>query len=127
MRCTSCNVPIESGTFCRDCMALLSSPTESAEVNPPFGVVAATPRRVVPGRVSSGTLITDRYRIVRHLGSGGMGVVYQAEDLKLNVTVALKFLTSDDTGDGRRLQLFLNEVRLARQITHPNVCRVFDV
>ena len=107
-------------------MALLSSPTESGEVDPPAGV-AVTPRRVIPGRVSSGTLITNRYRMVRHLGSGGMGMVYQAEDLKLNVTVALKFLTSDDTRNGRRLQLFLNEVRLARQITHPSVCRVFDV
>jgi serine/threonine protein kinase len=81
----------------------------------------------MPVRLSSGTFITDRYRIIRHLGSGGMGVVYEAEDLKLNVTVALKFLSSDETGNRRRLELFLNEVRLARQITHPNVCRIFDM
>ncbi|HJZ76964.1 MAG TPA: protein kinase [Vicinamibacterales bacterium] len=127
MRCTGCDVSIESGTFCQDCLALLSSPTESGELNVPIGIAALRPRRVVPVRLSSGTFITDRYRIVRHLGSGGMGVVYQAEDLTLNVTVALKFLSSEDTGNHRRLQLFLNEVRLARQITHPNVCRIFDV
>ena len=127
MRCSSCNVPIESGTFCHDCMALLSSPTASGEVEVPVGIMALGSYRVVPVRLSSGTLVTDRYRIIRHLGSGGMGVVYEAEDLKLNVTVALKFLRSEDTGNHRRLELFLNEVRLARQITHPNVCRIFDV
>ena len=127
MRCSSCNVPIESGTFCHDCMALLSSPTASGEVEVPVGIMALGPYRVVPVRLSSGTLITDRYRIIRHLGSGGMGVVYEAENLKLDVTVALKFLRSEDTGNHRRLELFLNEVRLARQITHPNVCRIFDV
>lgn len=56
-----------------------------------------------------------------------MGVVYQADDLKLNVPVALKFLNRASAGNERRLELFLNEVRLARQITHPNVCRIFDV
>jgi len=53
----------------------------------PLGVATVVPHRVVPVRLSAGTLITERYRIVRHLGTGGMGVVYQAEDLKLNVTV----------------------------------------
>jgi len=61
------------------------------------------------------------------LGSGGMGMVYQADDLKLNVPVALKFLSPSPTNYQRRLELLLNEVRLARQITHPNVCRLYDV
>ena len=56
-----------------------------------------------------------------------MGSVYQADDLKLYVPVALKFLSPAHAGDERRLQLLLNEVRLAREITHPNVCRLFDV
>ena len=127
MRCTGCHAPIESGTFCQACMALLSSPTESGEHDAHVGIAALTSRHVTPVRLSSGILIAERYRIVRHLGSGGMGVVYQAEDLKLNVAVALKFLSSDAAGNQHRLELFLNEVRLARQITHPNVCRIFDV
>ncbi len=56
-----------------------------------------------------------------------MGVVYHADDLKLHVPVALKFLGREEAGNHRRLELFLNEVRLARQITHANVCRIFDV
>lgn len=108
-------------------MALLSTPTESGVSDAHLGIAALTARHIVPVRLSSGTLIADRYRIVRHLGSGGMGVVYQAEDLKLGVAVALKFLSKEEAGSHRRLELFLNEVRLARQITHPNVCRIFDV
>ncbi len=75
----------------------------------------------------SGVLVAGRYRLVRHLRSGGMGAVYQADDLKLNVPVALKFLSPAHAGDPHRLELMLNEVRLAREITHANVCRLFDV
>ena len=56
-----------------------------------------------------------------------MGEVYRADDLKLGHAVALKFLPKDLANDPRRLQLFHDEVRLARQISHPNVCRVHDI
>jgi serine/threonine protein kinase len=108
-------------------MALLSSPTAAGDVDPPLGIAAQTRPSPTPVRLPSGTLLADRYRIVRHLGSGGMGIVYHADDLKLHVPVALKFLGSEEAGNHRRLELFLNEVRLARQITHLNVCRIFDV
>ncbi len=74
-----------------------------------------------------GTKIANRYRIVSLVGQGGMGEVYRADDLKLGHTVALKFLPKDLANDPRRLQLFHDEVRLARQISHPNVCRVHDI
>ena len=61
------------------------------------------------------------------LGRGGMGEVYRADDLKLVVTVALKFLPRELRQDKPKHDRFLSEVRLARQISHPNVCRVFDV
>ena len=57
----------------------------------------------------------------------GMGEVYRADDLKLGQSVALKFLPAVVERDPERLQRFLNEVKLARQISHPNVCRVYDV
>ncbi len=56
-----------------------------------------------------------------------MGEVYQADDLKLGQRVALKFLPNSPAKDRRRLASFRNEVRLARQISHPNVCRVYDI
>jgi len=71
--------------------------------------------------------LAGRYRIVAPLGKGGMGEVYRADDLKLGQVVALKFLPEEVERDERRLGLLLNEVRTARQISHPNVCRVYDV
>jgi len=78
------------------------------------------------GRFVPGTLIAGRFRIVALLGRGGMGEVYRADDLRLDQAVALKFLPSEYSEDPGRLSRLLREVRLAREITHPAVCRVYD-
>ena len=72
-------------------------------------------------------MLGGRYRIVELLGRGGMGEVYRAEDLLLAQRVALKFLPAELAGDSERMERLLAEVRLARQVSHPNVCRVYDV
>ncbi|MEO6223742.1 MAG: serine/threonine-protein kinase [Vicinamibacterales bacterium] len=79
------------------------------------------------GRFAPGTRIGDRYRIVGRLGVGGMGEVYRADDLKLGQPVALKFLPEAVERDPVRLEKLTAEIRTARQISHPNVCRVYDV
>jgi len=79
------------------------------------------------GRFVPGALVGSRYRIVAMLGKGGMGEVYRADDLLLGQPVALKFLPQHVADDPRRLARLLAEVRIARQISHPNVCRVYDV
>jgi serine/threonine-protein kinase len=71
--------------------------------------------------------LADRYRIVAPAGKGGMGEVYRAEDLKLSQVVALKFVPALLAADGAALARFHREVRVARQVSHPNVCRVFDI
>jgi serine/threonine protein kinase len=71
--------------------------------------------------------VGQRYRIVGLLGRGGMGEVYRADDLKLDQAVALKFLPPRFAGDAARLARLHDEVRIARQISHPNVCRVYDM
>ena len=78
-------------------------------------------------RFLPGTLLAERYRIIGLLGKGGMGEVYRADDLKLGQPVALKFLPESLEQDPSRLSRLLNEVRMARQVSHPNVCRVYDV
>ena len=94
--------------------------------------------RTSAGRISSssdfdearfipGTLLADRYRIVGLLGKGGMGEVYRADDLKLGQPVALKFLAEDLAADAALIERLYAEVRIARQVSHPNVCRVYDV
>ena len=72
-------------------------------------------------------MLGGRYRIVGRLGGGGMGEVYRADDLKLGQQVALKFLSPKVGQDPARLMQLHNEVRMARQVSHPNVCRVYDI
>src|SRR5215831_17584709 len=71
--------------------------------------------------------IAERYRIVRLLGEGGMGEVYEAEDLLLRERVALKTVRQDVARDEKVVERFKREIQLARRVTHPNVCRIFDV
>src|SRR5258708_38638489 len=78
--------------------------------------------RFVPGEI-----LAERYRIVGLLGRGGMGEVYRADDLKLGQPVALKFLPDHLLSDGAALARFHREVRVARQVSHKNVCRVYDI
>ena len=79
------------------------------------------------GRFVPGQIIADRYRIVALAGRGGMGEVYRAEDLKLGQIVAIKFLPESLSSDAAALARFHAEVRIARTVSHPNVCRMFDI
>ncbi|MGA2742193.1 MAG: serine/threonine-protein kinase, partial [Bryobacteraceae bacterium] len=75
--------------------------------------------------LSPGDVLDSRFRIIELLGRGGMGEVYRAEDLTLGEPVALKMVRAEWRSDPAMLARFRDEVRLARRISHPNVCRVF--
>jgi hypothetical protein len=79
------------------------------------------------GRFPPGTVLAQRYRISGRIGMGGMGEVYKATDLLLAQTVALKVLPQAFAGNEQLLERFRGELRLARQISHPSVCRVYDM
>ncbi len=87
----------------------------------------AAPAAMAHARFLPGTRLSDRYRIVELIGKGGMGEVYRAHDLKLGHPVALKLLPEAFQRDRSLLARFFNEIRTAREVTHPNVCRVHDV
>jgi len=128
--CPSCSKEISlDSTTCPSCGALLDdgatqrfdarktpvqSPTQSYD--------SIDNARFVPGAI-----LLQRYRIVGLLGKGGMGEVYRADDLKLGQAVALKFLPDHLLSDGAALARFHREVRVARQVSHKNVCRVYDI
>jgi hypothetical protein len=149
MRCPSCAKMIKDpDRFCSSCGARLlldSDPTQSVpplhgpaiseeqagrfvdeasqagEITiPPDGEVSHT-------RLITGIVIAKRYRIITLLGTGGMGEVYRAEGLELEQEVALKFLPKELRYNGAALARLHREVRLARQVSHRNVCRVFDI
>ncbi len=139
--CPSCATPVDASL--RSCPAcgsgfdISDSPTGTAPR--PAGPPSPTPssnrdlspsdgsRRPVGERFVPGTVLAGRYRIVGLLGRGGMGEVYRADDLKLDQPVALKFLPHGLDTDEDRLARFYREVRVARQVSHPAVCRVYDV
>jgi eukaryotic-like serine/threonine-protein kinase len=80
-----------------------------------------------PSLLASGTLISGRFEILDFIGQGGMGQVYKARDLELRERVALKTIRPEISSDPSILSRFKREVQLTRRITHPNVCRTFDI
>ena len=145
MNCSLCNTPIPAGaTRCPACGTEFTlgdeatvtdvsprqrqaSPSDSSAKRSQSPISHSFSRIGYEGHYVAGTTLADRYRIVALLGKGGMGEVYRAEDLRLSQTVALKFLPEAMLHDQAARDRFHQEVRLAREIAHPNVCRVFDI
>ena len=131
--CPACSAENNADSkFCSACGGVLVPGPEATVVhNPPKNASASLPISDSDssdhGRFLPGTKIAGRYRIVSLAGRGGMGEVYRADDLKLGHPVALKFLPSGVAESSRRFELFVSEVRLSRQLAHPNVCRVYDI
>ena len=134
--CTQCSHAIpEGGRFCPACgtpvlpaaLGVLTgdvTKTSSQSTTPISGISSSSGPH---GRFEPGTKLGSRYRVVALLGRGGMGDVYRADDLELGQAVALKFLPAALAGNAAELARFRGEVRVARQISHPNICRVYDI
>src|SRR5450759_5355041 len=76
---------------------------------------------------SAGDVICDRYEVIRFIARGGMGEVYEVDDRELRTRIALKTVTLSRASSDRQINRFRQEIQLARKVTHPNVCRVFDL
>ena len=144
IRCPSCTRELATtAPFCSWCAAPLVVETDEttamdlpSDIHRPATTKQPTSSSVsIPasspapdeGRFVPGTVVAGRYRIISLLGKGGMGEVYRATDLALGQPVALKFLPESLGRDDRAIARFYNEVRMARQVTHANVCRVYDI
>src|SRR5947209_2798308 len=132
LHCSHCATELtESARFCSSCGAPTSSLSQmpTAPPSPAAGAGRAGPATPVgQGRgLAPGVVLAGRFRIIGLLGRGGMGEVYRADDLKLGQPVALKFLPAALSQDAALLERFHAEARNARQVSHPNVCRVYDI
>jgi eukaryotic-like serine/threonine-protein kinase len=78
-------------------------------------------------RLSEGELLASRFCIVRFIAAGGMGEIYESEDQELRERVAIKIIRTEVLAQPNAVARFRREVHLARKVTHPNVCRVFDL
>ena len=142
--CPACGTRLDvisddtTGTAPRAVLAAAASPAPRSGRSPSSGASpspggssrsarSATGASRPAERFAPGTVLAERYRVVGLVGRGGMGEVYRADDLKLEHPVALKFLPRALEGDAERLERLYGEVRMARQISHPAVCRVWDV
>lgn len=134
MHCPTCNFDNPAGTQrCQKCNADLDatlvhvSPASRA-IDLDQTLVTPTPGLTsTPGTITLGTALGGRYQIVRMLGEGGMGAVYEARDLELDRVVALKVIRPEFASNAEILNRFKQELILARQITHRNVTRIFDL
>ena len=94
-----------------------------------FAQSTATPKslQLSDPVLSPGTVLAERFEIIRLLGRGGMGAVYEARDRELHSSVAVKILRPEIAKEGSVQERFRREIQLARQVTHPNVCRIYDL
>ena len=119
MKCPKCQFENPSATrFCGNCASPLP---------PDKGFVLTETLQVPIKELTAGTTFARRYQIIEDLGKGGMGRVYKVFDTEVQEKMALKLLHPDIAGDERTIERFRNELKLARAISHRNVCRMFDL
>src|SRR5215469_7396057 len=95
--------------------------------DPIFSTRTPKASRIEPQAILSGEVIDSRFKITRLIGRGGMGEIYESEDIKLRRRVALKFLPEDLSRDPLALERFHREARAASSLDHPNICTVYEV
>ncbi len=105
------------------------SPSEYGQIAGWSAAVALSPssEAAAKGQLEPGSMLGDRYEILQLLGQGGMGAVYKARDVELERTVALKLIRPDLASHPEILRRFKQELILAREVTHPNVIRIYDL
>ena len=121
IKCPKCqfdNTP--DSQFCKKCGAQLSSSEKAS--------IAYTETLQAPkADLTTGSTYAGRYQIIEELGKGGMGKVYKAHDTEIKEKVALKLIKPEIASDKRTIERFQNELKLARKISHRNVCRMYDI
>jgi serine/threonine protein kinase/tetratricopeptide (TPR) repeat protein len=131
MRCSKCDFEnSEASRFCSNCgtqlmpIPSIPKPVSSAEeMDSNQTKTLHSPMK----RLKRGRVFAERYEVIEELGEGGMGIVYKVFDRKIEENVALKVLAPEIAGDEKTIERFRNELKLARKVSHRNVCRMYDL
>ena len=127
MKCANCQADNpENAHFCGNCGTPLKEPTPPPET-PKKDKEATKPLPTPIRELRRGAVFAKRYEIIEELGRGGMGRLYRVLDTKINQEVALKILRPEISRDQQTIDRFSNELRLARQVAHKNVCRMYHL
>jgi serine/threonine protein kinase/tetratricopeptide (TPR) repeat protein len=121
IKCPKCETDNpDTSSFCSDCGSQLGPSKES---HIPHTKTLETPIE----ELTTGSTFAGRYQIIEELGEGGMGKVYKALDKEINTKVALKLIKPEVAADEKAIKRFRNELKMARDISHKNVCRMYDL
>jgi serine/threonine protein kinase/Tfp pilus assembly protein PilF len=121
MKCPKCQAENpESTKFCGECGTKLIPPVEA---QPSFTKTIDNPQE----ELTTGSIFAKRYQVIEELGKGGMGKVYKVFDKEINAKIALKLIKPEIAADQRTIERFRNELKTARDISHKNVCRMYDI
>jgi serine/threonine protein kinase len=116
LKCPSCQASVSDDShFCSKCGASLKGEGQTRTIQNPALMF------------KKGQVIAGKYRIIKKIGEGGMGVVYKAQDTKLDRPVALKFLPSELTRDQASKKRFIQEAKAAAALNHPNITIVHEI
>ncbi len=122
VRCPKCQFENPRDTkFCGNCAAPLEG-SEASRASPTETLASPVVRELAPG-----TTFARRYQIIEELGRGGMGRVYKVYDTEVREKLALKLLNPETASDEQTIDRFRNELKLARTISHRNICRMHDL
>ena len=121
LNCPKCHFENpESTKYCGNCATPLPISDDTLE--------AQTETLVVPiVDMKTGSILADRYEIIEELGKGGMGKVYKALDREISEKIAVKIIRPEIATNKKIIERFHNELKMARTITHKNVCRMHDL
>jgi serine/threonine protein kinase/Flp pilus assembly protein TadD len=121
MKCPVCHFENPENTrFCGQCAASLSGAEDRSALHT---MTAETAKE----ELATGSTFAGRYQIIEELGRGGMGRVYKALDTEVNEKIALKLIKPEVAVDGKTIDRFRNELKLARKVRHKNVCQMYDL
>ncbi len=123
LRCPECHADnTQDSRFCRRCATPLLHPVPPELASAPTLIYSSPLPELTPG-----TIFADRYLVIDKLGRGGMGKVYKVLDQEINESIALKLIKPEIAADRETIERFQNEIKIARRISHKNICRMYHL